>query len=280
MLFLFRLLRNNLFPVTFLLLFLLSLVQVVRFNLYQESFYFNTSNYVLNRTAVLQSNISEYFNLKDINKRLAKQNEILSNSGLDNLVFKDTAVRFETDSSGEKRYSYKVCRVIKSTTRLLNNFVTIDIGSSSGVKKGMAVIAPGGIVGLVFDVSENFSLVLSVLNSKFVTTPMIPDIGFREGSVTWNGSDPRVAQLNWVNKFEALKPGMEVYTSNFSVKFPPGVRIGTIKKVRKKSTSSFYEIDLDLSTDFRRLGYVYVVTDRFRHQLDSLETKEVLQNAP
>jgi rod shape-determining protein MreC len=279
MLFLFRLLRNNLFPVTFFILFIVSVMQVVRFNLYQKSFYFNSTRSVLNSTSKIQSSVYDYFNLKDINARLVTENAEMHNQEKQNLLFEDTTVKVFFDSSGKRRYGYLVCKVIKSSTRLRNNFITLDKGSASGIKKGMAVIAPGGIVGLVFDVTDNFSLVLSVLNSKFVTTPMIPAIGFREGSVTWNGQDPGVAQLNWVNKFEALKPGMKVMTSNFSVKFPPGIPIGTIKNVRKKSTSSFYEIDLNLATDFRRLGYVYVVTDHFRQQLDSLEQREV-QLAP
>lgn len=279
MLFLFRLLRNNLFPITFILLLIISVSQVVRFNLYQESFYFNSSRNLLRSTSLMRSNVTDFFNLKDVNSRLVQENAKLRAGDQTALVFSDTSVKVFTDTSGKQRYSYKVARVIKSTTRLRNNFITIDKGSSSGIKKGMAVITPGGIAGLVFDVSEDFALVLSVLNSKFVTTPMIPAVGFREGSITWDGSDPMVAQLNWVNKFEKLKPGMAVVTSNFSVKFPPGIPIGKIKSVRKKSTSSFYEIDIDLSTDFSRLGYVYVVTDHFRSQLDTLEQKEV-QFAP
>lgn len=279
MLFLFRLLRNNLFPITFILLFIISVSQVVRFNLYQESFYFNSSRNLLRSTSQMRSNVTDFFNLKDVNSRLVEENAKLRAGDHSDIVFSDTTVKVFMDTAGKQRYSYKVARVIKSTTRLRNNFITIDKGSSSGIKKGMAVITPGGIAGLVFDVSEDFALVLSVLNSKFVTTPMIPAVGFREGSITWDGSDPMVAQLNWVNKFEKLKPGMDVVTSNFSVKFPPGIPIGKIKSVRKKSTSSFYEIDIDLSTDFSRLGYVYIVTDHFRSQLDTLEQKEV-QFAP
>lgn len=275
MLFLFRLLRNNLYPVTFFILIAISLIQVLRYNLYQESFYFNSSRRVLNSFAQVQSNINGYFNLQDINAKLVQENLRLQSNMPLSLVWADTSVNHSIDSLGKRRYSYVEARVIKNSTLLRNNFITLDKGSKSGIRKGMAVISPGGIVGLVFSTSDNFSLVLSVLNSKFVTTPMIPDVGFRDGSVTWDGDDPTVAQLNWVNKFEALKPGMEVITSNYSVKFPPGIPIGKIKSVRKKSTSSFYEIDIALSTDFRRLGYAYVVTDHFSSQLDTLDKQEV-----
>jgi rod shape-determining protein MreC len=280
MLYLFRLLRNNLFPVTFLLLLGISISQVVRFNLYQESFYFNSSRSVLNKTANLQHSIKSYFDLREVNKALVEENNRLRTMGVFDRVFDDTTIILVKDSNGRKRYTYTVCRVVKSSTRLRNNFITIDKGWSSGVKKGMAVISPAGIAGLVFDVNENFSLVLSVLNSKFVTTPMIPAINFREGSVTWNGSDPALAQLNWVNKFEDLKPGMDILTSNFSVKFPAGIPIGKIKSVRKKATSSFYDVDIALATNFSKIGYVYVVMDNYAPQLDTLAKREEVPVAP
>lgn len=274
MFYLFRLLRNNLFPITFIVLFGISVLQVVQFNLYQESFYFNTSNVVLNSAARMQSSVTTYFGLKEVNKALAEENLRLKNGAKTNLVVVDTSHQTLKDSNGVKRYSYIVCGVIKSGTTRRNNFITIDKGSLSGVKKGMAVISPSGIAGFVFDVTDNFALVLSVLSSQFTATPMLPELNIREGSVTWDGGDPQLAQLNNINKFEKIKVGMQVVTSNYSVKFPPGIPIGTISKVEKKSTSSFYDIDLKLATDFTKLQYLYVVTDHFQPQLDTLNTRE------
>lgn len=280
MLYLFRLLRNNLFTVTFLILFGISVSQVVQYNLYQESFYFNSSRSVINRVANAQFAVQEYFNLREVNKALVEENKRLRETGLSGMVFKDTGVIVSHDSNGKRRYTYVTCRVVKNSTRMRNNFITIDKGSSSGIRKGMAVISPSGIAGLVYEVNDDFSLVLSVLNSKFVTTPMIPAIGFREGSITWDGRDPGLAQLNWVNKFEKLKPGMDVLTSNFSVKYPAGIPIGKIKTVTKKATSSFYDVDITLATNFNKLSYLYVVKDNYTYQLDSLAVREEVQNAP
>ncbi len=274
MFYLFRLLRNNLFPITFIVLFGISVLQVVQFNLYQESFYFNTSNVVLNSAARMQSSVTSYFGLKEVNQALAEENLRLKNGAKTNLVVVDTSHQTLKDSHGVKRYSYIVCGVIKSGTTRRNNFITIDKGSLSGVKKGMAVISPSGIAGFVFDVTDNFALVLSVLSSQFTATPMLPELNIREGSVTWDGGDPRLAQLNNINKFEKIKVGMQVVTSNYSVKFPPGIPIGTISKIEKKSTSSFYDIDLKLATDFTKLQYLYVVTDHFQPQLDTLNARE------
>lgn len=278
--FLFRLIRNNLFPLAFLLLFGISLSQVLRFNLYQQSFYFNSSKAAFSKAAQLQNSWKEYFILMDVNEKLVQENLRLRTNNPQNTMNQDSTVVLVRDTNGLNRYSYQKALVIKGNTRLRNNFVTIDKGKIHGIKKGMAVIAPSGIVGLVYDVANNFSLVLTVLNGKFVTTPMIPAIGFREGSITWNGLDPEIVQLNNVDKFKDVKPGMEVLTSNYAVKFPSGIPIGTIKTVKKKATSSFFEINVKLAVDFRKLGYVYVVTDNYKAQLDSFQIKEDFLNVP
>ncbi len=274
MLYLFRLLRNNLFPFFFIFIFGFSVLQVVQYNYYQQSFFFNTSNAFLNSASRTQNSVTSYFGLKDVNEKLAIENVRLSNEIKSDLVFVDTNKQIAKDSHGSKRYSYILTKVIKSGTNMRNNFITIDKGSLSGVKKGMAVISPSGIAGFVFDVSDNFALVLSALNGRFTATPMIPELNIREGSITWDGEDADIVQLNNINKFEKLKPGMKVVTSNYSVKFPSGIPIGEIRKIQKKATSSFYSIDVKLATDFRKLQYLYVVTDHFQAQLDSLNLKE------
>lgn len=275
MLYLFRLIRNNIFLITFIFLFGTSVLQVLRFNLYQQSFYFNTSRSILNSAAMAQNTFMEYFRLKDVNLALAAENAALKNMVLALHVHADSSKKVVNDSIGKKHYSYIECGVIKSSTNLRNNFITINKGSASGIEKGMAVISPSGIAGFVFDVSENFALVISVLNSHFAATPMIPEINVHEGSVSWDGTDARIAQLNNINKFEKLKPGMKVLTSNYSVKFPPGIAIGTIKSVKRPNTSSFCDVDLQLATDFSKLSYLYVITDHFKSQLDTLASREI-----
>lgn len=277
MLFLFRFIRNNFFPIFFLILLGTAITQVIRFNIYHQTFFFNTSKSVLNTTNQIQNSYTHFFSLSKANEQLMKENSDLRKLLQSNLLLIDTQKTVAKDSIGKSRYSYINCNVIKNSTMLRNNFITIDKGKSSGIQKGMGVISPAGIVGIVFDVSENFALVLSVLNSKFITTPMIPSINFREGSVSWNGANPELVQLNGVNKFEKLKKGMMVVTSNYSVKFPPGIQIGQIENIKFTKSSSFYSIDVKLSNDFRKLQSVYVVTDYYKSELDTLAVRETEQ---
>lgn len=273
MVFLIRLIRKNLFLIVYLLLMIFSTGQVVRFNIYQKSYYFNTSSAFFNGMSRIKTDITDYFKLADVNKALLEENNKLKESSNENRKFSDTQQFIAKDSSGNRKYSYLTANVVQFTTHLQNNFITIDKGSNQGVKKDMAVLSPSGIAGIVIDVSPDFSLVLSVINSQFKATPMIPVANFRDGSVSWNGKDPTVIQLNGVSRFEKIATGMEVVTSNYSVKFPSGVPIGKILNVKQSGGSSFYDIDVKLSTDFRKLSHVYVVNYRHSSQIDTLNRR-------
>lgn len=273
MVFLLRLIRKNLFVILYLLLLIFSVSQVVRFNVYQKSYFFNTSNAFFNAAARTKTSVTSYFNLKSVNEALAEENRLLREQIAGSFSMGDTTRVMVRDSNGRKLYSYVKARVVQTSTHLQNNFITIDKGTEDGISKDMAVLSPSGIAGIVIDVSDHFALVLSALNSRFKATPMIPAIGYRDGSVTWNGKDPSFIQLNGVSRFEKISKGMKVVTSNYSVKFPPGIPIGSIASFRNTGKSSFYEIDVQLATDFRRLNHLYVVNYQYRAESDTLNRR-------
>ena len=278
MVFLLRLIRKNLFLMVYLLLMLFSILQVARFNIYQQSYFFNTSSSFVNGTSRMKTDIADYFKLSDVNKALAEENKRLREELSANFLAGDSARLIVKDSQGRKKYSYMTASVVQFTTHLQNNFITIDKGSQDGVRKDMAVLSPSGIAGIVIDVSDHFSLVLSAINTQFKATPMIPAANFRDGSISWNGKDPSLIQLNGVSRFEKISPGMDVLTSNYSVKFPPGIPIGKIYAVNKTGGSSFFDIEVKLATDFRKLSHVYVVGYNYAKQVDTLNRRATRGN--
>lgn len=269
MVFLLRLIRKNLFHITYLVLFFFAVWQVGRFNIYQQSYFFNTSNALAAKVSGTKQAVKDYFNLKHANEALIAENKKLNNllagistDSLQRIKFKD--------SNYTGNYDYIPAKVVHATTDLQNNFIAIDKGRQDGIAKDMAVVAPDGIVGVVLDVSDAYSLILPVLNTKFKATPMIPAIGFKDGSITWDGKNARRIQLNGVSRFEKVQAGMMVLTSNYSVKFPPGVPIGTVYTVKNTGKSSFYEIDIEPAVDFTRISNVYVIKNNRRVELDTL----------
>jgi rod shape-determining protein MreC len=130
-------------------------------------------------------------------------------------------------------------------------------------------------VGIIFESKDNYSLVLSVLNSKFELTPYIREITLNQGVISWDGSNPRFIDLLEVNRFEKVKKGMKLFTSNYSLIFPAGIPIGTINDVKTSLTSNFHEITIQLSTDFTRLNQVTVI--KLKEQLELEQIQQTIQ---
>lgn len=270
-------LKRNSYPLLALLLFLFSVNQVLKFQIYQHSYYFNSSVSFFRTIDTWRSNMLAYLNLKNENVALKNENlrlrgQLAINKSFDG-KFKDTLYMdsiSKTLSHYKVVYTYLPANIIKNTYNSRNNYFIIDQGTKQGIEEGMAVICPQGIVGIIINTSENYAQGMSVLNSKFEITPYIPDVELRQGVVGWGGMDYQYAELKEVNRTEQIKKGMRVVTSNYSSIFPPNIPIGTVHDVSLKNKSNFHKITLKLSTDFNRLNTVYCVRNNYKMEIDSL----------
>ena len=125
-----------------------------------------------------------------------------------------------------------------------DNFITIDKGWADGIKKDMGVACGNGVVGVVYLVSRNYSVVIPVLNSHSNISCMIKGRGYF-GYLHWNGGDPGIAYVDDVPRHARFKLGMDVVTSGYSSIFPPG--------------GLSYRLQIKLSTDFGKLRDVCVI---------------------
>ncbi len=69
-----------------------------------------------------------------------------------------------------------------------------------------------------------------------------------------------------------VKIGDTVKTDGRSSYFPRGISIGYVKSTRLQSDQNFFEVTVNLSTDFAKLHNVYVVKDVLINELDFLIT--------
>jgi rod shape-determining protein MreC len=135
----------------------------------------------------------------------------------------------------------------------------------------MAVISSSGVVGIVKDVSEHFSTVISLLHRSTKISSKVQGSEYF-GSTIWDGESPEYANLFDIPSHAKVSLGDSVVTSTYSGIFPRGILIGTISALGE-SGESFKDIEVKLSTNFRTLSYVYVVRNIFKAERDSLEAK-------
>lgn len=259
----------------FLFYLIISLSFLFRSNAYQRSFYFNTSNSVVGNTLAISGNVKSYFDLGSVNQSLSTQNAQLEKRVLEledqlkavKSVMMDTTY---ADTLMRVKYDYIPAQVVNNSINQLQNYITINRGSKDGIRKDMGVVDHNGIVGIVSAVSDHFSVVISVLNTKLRLSGKIKNSDFF-GSLTWDGLSPRQILLEELPRHVIYKEGDTIVTSGFSTVFPEGITVGRIETSEKQTNDNFYRLKVNLATDFYRLRDVRVIKNSFDSERKQLE---------
>ncbi len=204
------------------------------------------------------TSVKDYFYLREINRQLVEENAILKSYHKSSFVFDDRNSFVRNDTTYDRKFTYIPAKVVNNSIYRPNNYLTLNIGSDQGVQPGMGVISPAGVVGIVKDVSANFSSVYSLLHSD---SKISGNVGNDQvvGTILWTGEHYRRAELRDIAKHHQIEKGDTVFTSSFSQIFPPNIPIGFINSFEVNKAYDFYEIDIDLATDFSKVSEVYVI---------------------
>jgi len=254
----------------FLFLLGIALLILVNYNPYQtrqmQRFYTELSG----RTYNLRHNLTQYLNLRESNSQLAAENAWLRRQIAKSYQIFDRRVFIVDDTVFRQQYDYIHAQVVKNSINRRNNYLMINKGSTQGIREGMAVISPTGVVGIVRAVSNNFSLIMSLLHSDTRISARIERDGFSTGSISWDGRNIGMAQMLEIPPHIDVFVGDTIITSGFSLNFPEGMLIGTVRNVHTRPTDLFHTLDIEISTDFHRLDHVYVVRNLMRNEIDYL----------
>jgi rod shape-determining protein MreC len=219
-------------------------------------------------------NMRGYFFLRETNQKLALENARLLNLLRSNISVPDSSIQIVTDSiykdslNTYRKYSWLPARVIGNTVSLQTNFLTLERGRLQGVKKGMAAICPEGIVGVVVEVSDNTSKVMSLLHRNSRVSAMLKKDN-NAGSIEWDGASPYYLLLRNVSKGAKVAKGETVVTSTYSANFPPYQIVGRVAEIDADPSSNFYTLKIKTAVNFFTVQFVYLVENlRYQEQFD------------
>jgi rod shape-determining protein MreC len=263
-------LRKNFHFFLFLFLQIISLIALVRFNNYHQSIFFNSSSIVHGSILETRNNVLNYFNLKNQNEELSKENIELRTSGTENFLFFSSDTFLFKNREGAVQFSYIPAKVLDNRVNRSKNYFTINRGREHGIESGMGVMAPTGVAGVVVDVSEHFSIAMSILNKDFKLTPKINGV-IHYGNVSWDGQDPRYVQINRISDYYKILEGQEVRTTSYAHYFPKDIAIGRIKSSVKSGDGKYLKINVELSANMTQLSTVYIIKNVFQSELQELE---------
>jgi rod shape-determining protein MreC len=260
----------------FILLEVIAIWLIVSYNSQQGSVFFNSSNQLAGKILGTKNNVSEYFSLREVNTRLVETNaELLAE--LEMYRKPADSLFIELDSLKMASFEFKGAKVINNSIRLSQNHLTLNKGANQGIKPGMGVFNGQGVVGRVKGVSENFSTVISLLHTALLVSSKIESTEVF-GSIKWDGNSPKHAKMLYVPRHVKVQVGDKIVTSGYNAVFPEGIAIGKILEVNQGTDTNYLDIVVELSTDFTRVTYVYLVENTIELELDSLYTNSELIN--
>ena len=231
-------------------------------NTFQNKIILSKTSKYIGKVYDFSNNIKEYFQLKNINKQLMSEN-----SKLYNLLSRNK----KNYSSDEKKFNYLSAKIINNSIFKRNNYLTINKGEKHGIENGMGVISTNGVIGIIHSTSENYALIISVLNKKSAISICLKKQN-NYGSLKWKGFNYKEANIESIPNHVKITIGDTIITNGYSTIFPSEINIGTVKYFKINNETGNQDITIDLFTDFNNIKYVYVVKSQNSQEQLKLES--------
>ncbi|WP_126969897.1 rod shape-determining protein MreC [Gynurincola endophyticus] len=261
----FLFLKNRSKFIIFVALQVIALWILFKYNKFHEAAYLGVAGEITGRINQQYNKVEYYFQLKQTNDALVRENLELRQQLAQNFEAPDTSFTNFTDTvnflkdNEQRKYRYRSAKVLNNTYTLTDNYLTIHIGTAQGVQKDMGVIGADGVVGTIVNAGKNFSVVMSLLHHQSKLSARHLRSG-ETGSVYWEGESPFELTMTNVQKSVEVKVGDTIVTSQYaSYRYPQGIMIGTVIEVEENNSRNFHTLKLRPSTHFNRLEWVTVV---------------------
>ncbi|HRX93183.1 MAG TPA: rod shape-determining protein MreC [Chitinophagaceae bacterium] len=262
---------------TFLILQVVALWFLFNYNRFHRTKFLGIANEITGRINTQYNKVEDYFAMKAENQRLNRLNDSLMNLLPQNFDTPDTSYRLVKDSvaydtTGRiRQYVWRDAKVIYNTINFQKNYIQLNRGANQGVRDNMSVISSdGSAVGVVVNVSPNYSVVMSLLHVQSKRSVLLKRTGSM-GIIEWDGKNPHYLVLRNIPRSDSVVVGDTVLTNVFS-EFPPGFMVGRVAEVVKDKGSNFHILKIRPSANFFSLQQVHVV-----EKLHLNEQKELLE---
>tara|TARA_R110002020_G_scaffold205086_10_gene409603 strand:+ start:244 stop:1068 length:825 start_codon:yes stop_codon:yes gene_type:complete len=255
----------------FVFLLFISFVFTIQSHSYHRSKFVNSANFLTGGIYTTIDNINSYFDLRVHNDQLLEENKRLRQklfNPLDSLSSTIDTVTYDS------KYQVTKAKVINNNYSLRDNFLTLKGGRKDSIKQDLGVITSNGIVGIIDKVSNNYSTVISILNSNSQINAKLKKSG-HFGILVWDGKDPNLVELIDVQEKAPVAKGDTIITGGMSTIFPEGVGVGTVEDFKLDQSENFYTITIKLFNDMTNIGHVYVIENMDREQIKELEEQTI-----
>ena len=229
---------------------------------FQSSAIWNSTNQLVAGCNQIKTSISDYLCLREDNMDLAVENAQLRAK----ITELENTIEFTAERDSQYVYShldweYIPARVIDITTNKQHNYLIINKGTRDGIAKDMGVICADGVVGIVSNVSDKYSMVVPLIHTSISISCRIKSNGHIGGTM-WDGKDYRYINLTDIARHIAIQKGDTIVTSGLTSVFPENLAIGTISETVLKATADYHTALIKLGVNYRTVKYVQVLHNK------------------
>ena len=249
---------------------------IISFNNYQNAVVFTSANNVAGNIYSVITNVNSYFSLKSDNITLKEHNrqllEELEQTRSELKILKENSMLAENPFTQNKEngFYYKTATIVNNTLNKTDNYITIDKGTNDGIRSEMGVFSEKGIVGIVYQSSNNYSIVIPLLNGKSKVNCRVKGTN-SFCALQWDGKDTRYSYLVDLPRYTVFEKGDTVVTSGFSSIFPANIPVGRIDNLDESEDGLFYRAKVELFVDFSAVSNVFVVGNDGKEEQEQLE---------
>ena len=252
---------------------------IVHYSSYHNAVASGYMNQVTGKVNEQYNKVEYYFQLTKTNDSLVKENELLYNKLKADFQLPDNTNKkvldtVKVDSLEQYRvYNYLRAKVVYNSVSLPDNYIELARGSNGGMKKDRGVIdLNNNVVGIITDVSDGYSVVMSLLHKDSKISAKLKK-GGDAGKITWDGTDPNILTLTEIRKSAKVAIGDSVVTSGYTSTFPYGLMIGTVIEIDPDKSMNTLLIKVRSSTNFYNLEYVFAIDNLQKDAMDQLLEK-------
>jgi rod shape-determining protein MreC len=155
-------------------------------------------------------------------------------------------------------------RVITRSPTLWYSTVSINKGTSSGVRIDQPVINGDGLVGTITSATSNAAIVTLITDHTSGVSAVINESGVA-GVVQPAVGKPDDLLMQYIRRGDRIEKGQTVVTAGstsqrYESLFPPGIPVGTVSKVDDQELDVYQRVHVKPFAQLRRLDVVQVLT--------------------
>lgn len=214
-----------------------------------------------------------YFEDTEYVESLLKNNAqlMLQVNELRDYAYEFDEIKNQIEYKDQSNFELISAQIVSRLVSKISGYFIISKGSADSIEIGLPVITDKGLVGIITDVSQNYSTVRTLENSLFKVAVRDQRSNV-DGILNWDGKDLLIKN---VPTTEDIEVGDRVIISELSTIIPPAIPVGIISSKESTISGILSNIKVKPFADISKIKNVLVLKKSEDLQLDSLITKTI-----